>query len=350
VNVTRYAVVGCAGIGPTHAEAVETVADAELVACADLDADAAAEFADTYDCRAYTDTTEMVEDADVDALSVCTPSGTHAEVTVEAARAGAHVLCEKPLDVYADRIDRMIAVCAEADVTLAGVFQKRTHESAQRAKRAVEDGEIGDLLLGDAHVKWFRSQAYYDSGGWRGTRDMDGGVMLNQAIHSIDTLQWLAGGVEAVQATTGRLARDMECEDTVALTLEFETGALGTVSATAATKGGTDRIELNGTEGSIELGPEGIREFAVGTGEQSPYSAETESRDPVADGDAGVPDSAEFGTAHAAVVADFVAALRAGRQPAVPAREARAAVDVVLAAYESAERGERVELAEVRGT
>jgi len=341
MDVIRYAVVGCAGIGPTHAEAVERVQDAELVACADLDADAAAEFADEYDCRAYTDTAEMVADTDVDALSVCTPSGTHADVTVEAARAGAHVLCEKPLDVYVDRIDRMISVCEAEGVTLAGVFQKRTHESARRAKRAVDDGEIGELLLGDAHVKWFRSQEYYDSGGWRGTRDMDGGVLLNQAIHNIDKLQWLAGGVEAVQASTGRLARDLECEDTAAITLEFENGALGTVSATAATKGGTDRVELNGTEGSISLGPEGMRAFDVGTGEESQYGAETESCGLVTDDE-------EWGVAHAAVVRDFVDAIESGGEPMAPAREAREAVDVILAAYQSAERGERVTLEEIR--
>jgi len=240
-------------------------------------------------------------------------------------------------------MDRMISVCEAEGVTLAGVFQKRTHESTQRAKRAVDDGEIGELLLGDAHVKWFRSQVYYDSGGWRGTRDMDGGVMLNQAILDIDRLQWLAGGVAAVQASTGRLARDMECEDTAAITLEFENGALGTISATAATKGGTDRIELNGTEGSISLGPEGIREFAVGTGEQSPYSAETESRELVTDDE-------EWGVAHAAIVADFVEAIEADREPMVPGSAAREAVDVILAAYESAERGERVTLDEVRDT
>jgi len=334
-------VVGCAGIGPTHAEAVRSVEGAELVACADLDADAASEFADEYDCAAYTDVGEMVADAGVDAVSVCTPSGTHADVTVEAARAGAHVLCEKPLDVYAERIDRMISVCEEEGATLAGVFQKRTHESAQRAKRAVEDGEVGELVLGDASVKWFRSQGYYDSGGWRGTRDMDGGVLMNQAIHNVDKLQWLAGGVEAVRAATGRLARELECEDTAAIALEFENGALGTISATTATKGGADRIELNGTDGSVVLGPEGIREFEVGTGEESDYGAETESRDLVVDDE-------EWGAAHAAVVRDFVEAVEEGREPMVPAREAREAVDVVLAAYESAERGERVALDEIR--
>ena len=338
----RYAIVGCAGIGPTHADAVQAVEDAQLVACADLDPEAADEFAEEYDCAAYTDTAEMVEDADVDAVSVCTPSGTHADVTVEAARAGADVLCEKPLDVYADRIDRMIEVCEEEGVTLAGVFQKRTHDSAQVAKAAVEDGDIGDLVLGDTHVKWFRSQGYYDSGGWRGTRDMDGGAMMNQAIHAIDRLQWLMGGVESVTAITDTLQRDLECEDTAAVALRFENGALGTIEATTAVKGGTDRTEINGTEGTVGLAGQALTTFEVGTGEESDYGAETESRE------VGV-EEAEWPGPHVRVVRDFVDALREGREPMVPAREAREAVDVILAAYESADRGEPVALEDVRG-
>jgi predicted dehydrogenase len=171
---------------------------------------------------------------------------------------------------------------------------------------------------------------------------MDGGVLMNQAIHNVDKLQWLAGGVEAVRAATGRLARDLECEDTAAITLEFESGALGTISATTATKGGTDRVELNGTDGSISLGPEGMRAFEVGTGEETQYGAETESRDLVADDE-------EWGVAHTAVVRDFVEAIEEDREPMAPAREAREAVDVILAAYESAERGERVALDDIRG-
>jgi predicted dehydrogenase len=341
MDTIRHGVIGCAGIGPTHAAAVDAADGVELVACADIDAAAAEEFADEHGCPAYTDVAEMIDDADVDAVSVCTPSGTHADVTVEAARAGAHVLCEKPLDVYADRVDRMISVCEEEGVTLAGVFQKRTHESAQRAKRALEEGELGDPILGDAHVKWFRSQSYYDSGGWRGTRDMDGGALMNQAIHAIDRLQWLMGGVESVEAVTGTLARDLECEDTAAIALRFENGALGTIEATTAVKGGTDRTELNGTEGTITLSGDSIVNFRVGTGEESPYGAETEER--------GVEtESVEWGEPHTAVVQDFVDALREGREPMVPAREARNAVDVILAAYESAERGETVALDEIR--
>jgi predicted dehydrogenase len=342
MSTLRYGVIGCAGIGLTHGDAVGEVDGAELVACADVDPDAASEFADEYDCVAYTDTAEMVADADVDAVSVCTPSGTHADVTVAAARAGADVLCEKPLDVYADRIDRMISVCEAEGVTLAGVFQKRTHDSAQRAKRALEDDEIGDLVLGDTHVKWFRSQEYYDSGGWRGTRDMDGGAMMNQAIHAIDRLQWLAGGVESVTALTDTLQRDLECEDTAAVALRFENGALGTIEATTAVKGGTDRTELNGTEGTVGLEGQALTTFEVATGAESQYGAETETREATVE-------ETEWPGPHVRVVQDFVDALREGREPMAPAREAREAVDVILAAYESAERGEPVELDEIRG-
>lgn len=334
----RYGIVGCAGIAGTHAAAVERADGAELVACSDLDADVAREFAADNDVASvYADTTEMITDADLDAVSVCTPSGTHADVVIEAAEAGANVLCEKPLEVYADRMEAMIAACDEAGVALAGVFQKRFSPGAKRAKRAVDEGELGDLVLGDTMVKWFRSQEYYDSGAWRGTREMDGGCLMNQAIHNIDRLQWLMGGVTEVRAVTETLQRDMECEDTAAIVLRFGNGATGTIEATTAVTGGSDRTELNGTEGTIVMEGNGIVQFAVGTGEQDHMNAETESV-------AFDPEPFEWPDGHAAVVQDFVTAVREGREPAVPGREARKAVDIILAAYESSETGEAVSL------
>lgn len=338
----RYGIVGCAGIGTTHAEAVRAAEHVELVACADLDPMAAREFADDYDIdRWYDDVAEMIEDSGLDAVSVCTPSGTHADVTVTAAEAGAHVLCEKPLDVYVDRMDRMIEACDQNGVTLAGVFQKRFAPATRRAKEAIDDGELGDVVIGDAAVKWFRSQEYYDSGEWRGSRDMDGGVLLNQAIHSIDRLQWLLGGVESVQAATETHHRELESETTAALSLRFENGALGTVSATVATKGGTDRTEINGTDGSIVLSGTDLVAYETGTGEENPYGAETESRGTTVD-------DFEWGDGHTAVVQDFVDALRTGRDPAVTGREARAAVDVILAAYAADSREETVSIDSIR--
>ena len=338
----RYGIVGCGGIGATHAEAVRSADGATLVACANRSKAGARVFADDHGLDAwYTSVTAMIEDSDLDAVSVCTPSGTHADVTIEAAQAGADVLCEKPLDVYADRMDRMIDACEAADVTLAGVFQERFQPATRRAKAAIDAGELGQPVLGDAQVKWFRPQFYYDSAEWRGTRAMDGGAFMNQGIHSLDALQWVMGGVESVQAATDTLARDLECEDTGAMTLRFENGAVGTVAVSMATKGGTDRTEINGTEGSLVVGESEIEQFRVGTGEESMWGAETESRETAGD-------PHDCGTGHAGVVQDFVTAIREGREPEVPGREARAAVDIVLAAYESAETGERVRVDEIR--
>lgn len=334
----RYGIVGCAGIGNTHADAVRAAEGAGLVACADVVENAARTFADEHDVgEYYGDVATMIEDADIDAVSVCTPSGTHSDVVAEVAAAGADVLCEKPLDVYADDVDAMIEACEDAGVTLAGVFQERFDPDVRRAKHAVAEGELGQPVLGDTTVEWFRPQSYYDSGGWRGTRDMDGGVLMNQAVHSIDTLQWLLGGVTEVAAVSDTLARDLECEDTAAIALRFENGALGTVRATTATKGGADRTKINGTEGTLVLDNrgDGIVEFEVGTGEESRYSAETEPE--AVDGD-----PHPCGSGHHGAVQDFVTALRENRDPEVSAAEARVAVDVILAAYESAETGEWV--------
>ena len=171
---------------------------------------------------------------------------------------------------------------------------------------------------------------------------MDGGAFMNQGIHSLDALQWVVGGVESVRAEAGALARDLECEDTGAMILRFENGAVGTVAVTVATKGGTDRTEINGTEGSLALGDDGI-EIRLGTGEETLWGAETESPAPAVESAAH-----PAGAGHEGVVRDFVDAVREGREPEVPAREARAAVDIVFAAYRSAETGERVALDDVR--
>lgn len=335
-----YGIVGCAGVGNTHAEAVQSADRATLVACADIDIDAARTFATDHEVpNRYEDVTRMIDDAHLDAVSVCTPSGTHSEIVSAAAAAGVDILCEKPLEVYGEAVDTMIDACEEAGVTLAGVFQERFDPHLRRVKRALEDGELGRPVLGDTTIEWFRPQSYYDSGGWRGTRDMDGGVLLNQAIHSIDALQWLMGGVEAVAADTDALARDLECEDTAAMVLRFGNGALGTIRATIATKGGADRTKLNGTEGTLVFDHrgEGIVEFLVGTGPESRFHADTESRQLQGD-----PHPA--GRGHEGVVQDFVHALREGRDPEVTGHAARAAVDIILAAYESAETGEWVEI------
>ncbi|MCU4975319.1 Gfo/Idh/MocA family oxidoreductase [Halobacteria archaeon AArc-m2/3/4] len=326
----RYGIVGVAGIGDTHANAVERASGVELVACADLDEDAGTTFAAERDCQWYPDAVEMIREGDVDAVSVCTPSGTHANVAIDCMEAGAHVLCEKPLDVYRERMDAMVEAADETGRTLAGVFQRRTYPAHRRAREAVVNGELGRLVLGTATVKWYRSQEYYDSADWRGTRAMDGGCLLNQSIHAIDLLQWIAGGVAGVYAKTDTVDREMECENVAVVVLEFENGAVGTIEATTATQGGVDSLEINGTRGSYNDG-----EFAMGEGE---------AEDEIGIGKEDENGILEWGEGHARIVQDFVDAIREGREPMVPAREARAAVDLILAIETSADRGEWIDL------
>jgi predicted dehydrogenase len=342
----RYGVVGCAGIGNTHAEAVNETPDAELVACCDLDEDAAETFTEDHGVdHQFTSATEMIESADVDAVSICTPSGTHADLTVECAEAGADILCEKPLDVTVERVNRMLEAADREGVTLAGVYQWRTFAASRFTRATIADGQLGDLVLGDTTVKWFRSQGYYDSAAWRGTRDMDGGVLMNQAPHQIDRLQWLGGGVESVTANVETLEREMESEDTAAILLRFENGALGTIEATTTTPAGRSNTSLDGTQGSIGLENDALThyELADETGEIDHFGRDTETLDP----DLSAYEF-EYGEGHVGVVGDFVAAIRDGREPMVPAEEARQAIDINLAAYRSAKTGEEIDLEDIR--
>lgn len=338
----RYAVVGCSGVGNTHAKAIAELDRAELVACCDINNDAAATFGENYGVDlTFTDVGEMVEKADVDALSVCTPSGTHADLVIEAANAGADILCEKPLDVYAEQINAMLDAVDDAGVTLGTVFQRRLRPEIRGIKTHVDEGGIGQPILGDVRVKWFRSQSYYDSGDWRGTRDMDGGCMMNQGVHDIDIFQWLMGDVTAVTAMTGTIARKLECEDTAVVAVEFDHGGLGAIEVTTAVNGGTDSLELNGTEGSIRLRNWNIEEAVVGDGETSQYNAETAPIEIT-------PEPHPHGTGHIGIIADFVDAILNNRKPEVTGKEGRNAVDIVLAAYRSADESRRVELDELR--
>ena len=163
----------------------------------------------------------MLADPNVDIVTIATPSGAHMEPAVAAARAGKHVIVEKPLEITLKKCDRIIEACEKAGVKLAAIFPSRFHDSSVKLKRAIDGGRFGRLTLGDAYVKWFRTQAYYDSGAWRGTWALDGGgALMNQAIHSVDLLTWLMGPVVEIQANTATLAHErIEVEDAAVATL-----------------------------------------------------------------------------------------------------------------------------------
>ena len=326
----RYGIIGCSSMGDSHARALGDVDGAILVACADINEKYAEEFGAENDCASYTDHVEMVEDSDLDVVSVCTPNGTHSDIVVDLAETGVDILCEKPLDITLPKIDRMIEACDEAGVTLGCIFQRRTLFGPQLARKALNDGRLGDLILADVTVKWHREQPYYDVG-WRGTEELDGGVLLTQALHGIDLLQWATGGVERVCAETKTLHQDIEVPDTAVLSLEFENGALGTVSATTAMYPQYPiTLNLHGTEGTVRWHQDEVDEFVTTEGEVD-YEDEE------------VPLSGE----HVGQIQDFVDAVREGREPMVTGREGRKAVAIVAAAEKSSAEDRWVDLDEL---
>ena len=231
-----FAIVGTGMISEFHARALAEVRGAKFVACYDRAVKRAKQFGKEHGCTVYNSLEELLKDERVDAVSIATPSGAHLEPAVAAAKAGKHVIVEKPLEVTLKRCDRIIAACEKHGVKLATIFPSRFHDSSIKMKRAIEAGRFGRMTLGDAYIKWYRTQEYYDSGAWRGTWALDGGgALMNQAIHTVDLLSWMMGPVAEVQAHTATLAhKRIEVEDVATATLRFANGALGVIEASTA--------------------------------------------------------------------------------------------------------------------
>ena len=234
-------IIGCGMIANFHAKAIADASGLHLVGVAARRHEAAQEFAAKFKCDAFESTEAALADPRVSVVSICTPSGAHLEPALAAAGAGKHVVVEKPLEVTTDRCDQIIQACETAGVRLAVTFQSRFHRSSQLMKAALDAGRFGTVTVGDAYVKWFRSQDYYDSGAWRGTWKLDGGgALMNQAIHSVDLLIWLMGDVKELTAFTSTLTHDrIEVEDTAVATLRFKSGALGVIEATTTSYPGS---------------------------------------------------------------------------------------------------------------
>jgi UDP-N-acetyl-2-amino-2-deoxyglucuronate dehydrogenase len=342
-----FGIVGCGMIAKFHARAIAEISGAKLVACYNRTAPKAEALAAEFGGQAYTDLDAMLAREDLHIVTVCSPSGAHMEPTVAAAKAGKHVIVEKPLDVTLDRCDAMIRACDEAGVKLATIFPSRFHRSSQLLKQAVEAGRFGKLTLGDAYVKWFRTQQYYDSGAWRGTWQLDGGgALMNQAIHSVDLLLWLMGDVAEVSAYTSLLAHErIEVEDVATATLRFKSGALGVIEATTAAYPGTlKKIEIAGSHGMAILEEEDIIKWEFAEPNETDQRLREEMLGRTKTG-GGAADPAAIGHhAHAALFRSFLEALHGETPLAIDGREGRRSVELILAIYESAKTGKKVTL------
>jgi predicted dehydrogenase len=342
-----FGIIGCGMISRFHARAIADVRGAKLIGATDSYVAAAERFAADHACRFYKDLDELLADPAVHIVTVATPSGAHMEPAVAAARAGKHVIVEKPLEITLRACDKIIDACDKAGVKLATVFPSRFHDASVKVKQAVDSGRFGKLTLGDAYVKWFRTQQYYDSGAWRGTWALDGGgALMNQAVHSVDLLTWLMGPVRSIHAQTDTLAHErIEVEDVAVATLRFASGALGVIEATtAAYPGYLKRIEISGSAGTAVLEEEDIKVWDFAKRERGDAAILKALGEQKSSG-GGASDPAAIGHhGHALQFRDFVHAIREDRTHAVDGREVRRSVEIILAIYKSAETGRPIEL------
>lgn len=342
-----FGIIGCGMISRFHARAIADVPNAKLIACFDQIGAAADRMADEVGCRAYHKLDDLLADPKVDIVTICSPSGAHLEPAVAAAKAGKHVVVEKPLEITLNRCDRIIAACQQNKVVLSTIFPSRFHESSQLLKGAVEAKRFGKLTVGDAYVKWFRTQEYYDSGAWRGTWELDGGgALMNQAIHSVDLLTWLMGPVASINANTATLAhKRIAVEDVAMATLRFRSGALGVIEAsTAIYPGYLKRIELHGSEGSAVLEEEDIKVWDFAKKRRGDAAILKRMAGKTETGGGAADPSAIGHHGHTLQFRDVVNAIKKGGQPAIDGKEGRRSVEIILAIYKAAETGRSVEL------
>lgn len=342
-----FGIVGCGMISKFHARAIADLRGARLVACCDRVPQAVERFAEEEGCRGYEQLDTMLADPAVDVVTIATPSGAHMEPAVAAARAGKHVIVEKPLEITLRRCDRIIAECKKSGVVLSTVFPSRFHDSSVEMKRAVDRGRFGRLTLGDAYVKWFRTQEYYDSGAWRGTWKLDGGgALMNQAIHSVDLLSWLMGPVAEVRAQAATLAHErIAVEDVVTASLRFANGALGVIEAsTAVYPGYLKRIELHGSQGTAVMEEEDIKVWDFAKPQRRDATIRQRMEQHRSTG-GGASDPAAIGHhGHTRQFRDVLRAIAKGHAPAIDGPEGRRSVEIILAVYKAAETGRTVPL------
>jgi UDP-N-acetyl-2-amino-2-deoxyglucuronate dehydrogenase len=342
-----FGIIGCGMISRFHAKAVADIKGAKVTACFDSYTESADKFGAEIGCKVYHKLDDMLADKSVDVVTICTPSGVHAEPAIAAAKAGKHIIVEKPLDITLKRCDAMIAAANKAGVILSTIFPSRFHESSQLMKKAIDAGRFGRLTIGDSYVKWFRTQEYYDSGAWRGTWALDGGgALMNQAVHSVDLLLWFMGPAVEVSAYTNTLAhKRIEVEDVAVATVKFANGALGVIEASTATwPGELKRIEISGDAGSAILREEDLAvwKFAKETKTDEAIRQKMASRTQTGGGAADPKAIGHHG--HMLQFQDVLNAIKKGTKPLVDGPEGRKAIELILAIYKSAETGKPVKL------
>ncbi len=335
----NIALIGSGAVAPHHINAWKQVNDAHVSIVMSEPEEKCREFASKFELECMQDFDAILNNPEIDILDIVVPSGAHAELGIAGAKAGKHILVEKPIDVTLEKADALINACQQADVTLGVVSQYRFMEPTQKLYKYVREGKLGDLIEGDAYIKWFRSPEYYASGDWRGTYELDGGgPFINQGIHFIDMLLSVMGPVKNVYAKTRNVAHpEIEVEDIGIAMVEFVRGAFGIIQASTAIYPGLPaRLEIHGTKGTICVEGEKLAFLDV-QGEKPFKAGKVEA--------AGAADPMSIDVApFVREFEDFVSAIRERREPVVNGAEARRSLQLILAIYESSNTGKKIKL------
>ncbi|WP_309720930.1 Gfo/Idh/MocA family oxidoreductase [Armatimonas sp.] len=340
----RFGIVGCGGIAGLHArtfrDGLEKDGTAVLVAGAETDPGRRTAFGEKWGIPMHDSLESLLARDDIDAVAITTPSGLHSTQAIQVVKSGRHALSEKPLDTNAERAASAVLAAKEAGVVLAGIFQQRFNADVQKVRRAVQAGAFGELIYVHCETPWYRAQSYYDSGDWRGTWELDGGVLTNQGVHMVDRLLWLAGDWDEVLHSVCSLGkfRDIEAETLGVATVRLKNGAIATITGTTlAYDGMAQRVLICGTDGSAAFDGETLVKFKT----REPFeenSASSEVEEAGDDNKAADP-LALSSNQHEANYRDFIAAIREGREPLTKPEEGVRVVALLNAIYAKAGAG-----------
>lgn len=337
----NFAILGCGRISRKHIDAIEKANGARLVAVCDTDAKRASSVAQKLGIPSFTDLDDMMRAVpEIDVVNVLTPTGYHAEHAVRVAGYKKHVVVEKPMALRLEDADEMILACDRAGVRLFVVKQNRYNVPVQRLRTALEAGRFGKLVMGTVRVRWCRRQDYYDQDAWRGTWELDGGVLANQASHHVDLLMWMLGDVQSVYAKTATRLVNVETEDTAAVVVQFTNGALGIIEATTATRPVDleGSLSILGERGTVVIGGFAVNELVTWKFEQPIPSDES-----IVDQSKTMPDNV-YGFGHQSFIENVIQTINGQGAALVDGLEGRKSIEVINAIYESVHTGREVSL------
>ena len=338
MNNIKFGLIGCGRISAKHFEAIAQIENAEIISCCDIIEKKAKETSEKHNIKTYyKDYKKMLDTEKLDAVLICTPSGLHPQMGIEAANRKINVVTEKPMAITLKSADELVKVCDLNEVELFVVKQNRLNPSIQLLKKAIDKGRFGRLFSANATVRWTRPQNYYDMSKWRGTWEFDGGAFMNQASHYFDLINWLMGPVESVMSFTATLNHDIETEDQGAGIIHFRNGAIGVIEVTMNTypKNYEGSITIMGENGTVKIG--GVAVNKVEHWEFKDYDDDDKLIETVETNPTSV-----YGFGHLGYLKDVVEVLQGNGKPKTDGRSGRKSLELILAMYASARTGKKI--------